>query len=92
MSLIVLDAGHGGANPGATYNGRKESEDALALTLAVGSILEETEWMCITPGPQISMSPPIRRHRREMRWEEIILSRSIAIPVLIRTSTVEWRV
>ena len=27
--------------PGATYNGRKESEDALALTLAVGSILEE---------------------------------------------------
>ena len=41
MPLIVLDAGHGGANPGATYNGRKESEDALALTLAVGSILEE---------------------------------------------------
>ena len=34
-------SGHGGANPGATYNGRKESEDALALTLAVGSILEE---------------------------------------------------
>ena len=27
-----------------------------------------------------------------MRWEEIILSRSIAIPVLIRTSTAEWRV
>lgn len=41
MALIVLDAGHGGANPGATYKGRKESEDALALTLAVGSILEE---------------------------------------------------
>ena len=41
MPLIVLDAGHGGANPGATYKGRKESEDALALTLAVGSILEE---------------------------------------------------
>ena len=41
MLLIVLDAGHGAANPGATYNGRKESEDALALTLAVGSILEE---------------------------------------------------
>ena len=39
MPLIVLDAGHGGANPGATYNERKESEDVLALTLAVGSIL-----------------------------------------------------
>ena len=32
MPLIVLDAGHGGANPGATYKGRKESEDALAMT------------------------------------------------------------
>lgn len=41
MALIVLDAGHGGANPGATYEGRRESEDALALTLAVGRLLEE---------------------------------------------------
>ena len=40
MALIVLDAGHGGANPGATYNGRQEKDDALALTLAVGNILE----------------------------------------------------
>ena len=24
MALIVLDAGHGGANPGAFYNGRSE--------------------------------------------------------------------
>ena len=41
MALIVLDAGHGGANPGAVYNGRQEKDDALALTLAVGAILEE---------------------------------------------------
>ena len=40
MALIVLDAGHGGANPGATYNGRQEKDDALALTLAIGNILE----------------------------------------------------
>ena len=40
MALIVLDAGHGGANPGATYNGRQEKEDALALALAIGAILE----------------------------------------------------
>ncbi len=39
---IVLDAGHGGANPGATYNGRQEKEDALRLTLAVGRLLENT--------------------------------------------------
>ena len=37
---IVLDAGHGGANPGAVYNGRQEKDDALRLTLAVGSLLE----------------------------------------------------
>lgn len=36
---IILDAGHGGFDNGATYNGRLEKEDALALTLAVGDIL-----------------------------------------------------
>lgn len=41
MALIVLDAGHGGANPGALYNGRQEKDDALALVLAIGSILEQ---------------------------------------------------
>lgn len=40
MALVVLDAGHGGANPGAVYNGRQEKDDALALTLAIGQILE----------------------------------------------------
>ncbi len=40
MALIVLDAGHGGDNPGATYQGRQEKDDALALTMAVGEILE----------------------------------------------------
>lgn len=41
MALIVLDAGHGGPNPGAVYNGRQEKDDALALTLAIGAILED---------------------------------------------------
>ena len=41
MALVVLDAGHGGANPGAIYDGRRESDDVLALTLEVGRILEE---------------------------------------------------
>lgn len=42
MPLIVLDAGHGGADPGAVYLGRQEKDDVLALTLAVGDILEES--------------------------------------------------
>ncbi len=37
---IMLDAGHGGRDPGATYEGRQEKDDALALTLAVGEILQ----------------------------------------------------
>lgn len=37
---IMLDAGHGGRDFGATYNGRKESQDNLRLTLAVGEILQ----------------------------------------------------
>lgn len=41
MALVVLDAGHGGANPGAVYNGRQEKDDALSLTLAIGNILEQ---------------------------------------------------
>ncbi len=41
MPLIVLDAGHGGANPGAVYQGRREKDDVLALTLAIGRILED---------------------------------------------------
>jgi len=42
MALVVLDAGHGGANPGALYNGRQEKDDVLALTLVIGQILENS--------------------------------------------------
>ena len=41
MALVVIDAGHGGNNPGAVYQGRQEKGDVLALALAVGKILEE---------------------------------------------------
>ena len=37
---VMLDAGHGGVNPGAVYEGRQEKDDALALVLAIGPILE----------------------------------------------------
>ena len=43
MALIILDAGHGGANPGAVYNGRQEKDDVLALTMTVGAILEAND-------------------------------------------------
>lgn len=40
---IMLDAGHGGADPGAVYNGRQEKDDALRLTLAIGEILQNND-------------------------------------------------
>ncbi|MCD7882299.1 MAG: N-acetylmuramoyl-L-alanine amidase [Lachnospiraceae bacterium] len=41
MAKVILDAGHGGVEPGAVYEGRNEKDDTLRLTLAVGDILEE---------------------------------------------------
>ena len=38
---IMLDAGHGGADPGAVYEGRQEKDDTLKLAMAVGKILSE---------------------------------------------------
>lgn len=40
-AMVVIDAGHGGSNPGAVYGGRQEKDDTLALALAVGQILEQ---------------------------------------------------
>ncbi len=36
---IVVDAGHGGSDPGAVYNGRQEKDDTLALAMRVGNYL-----------------------------------------------------
>lgn len=39
--VVMLDAGHGGWDPGASYYGRQEKNDNLNLALAVGNILEQ---------------------------------------------------
>ena len=38
---VVLDAGHGGKDPGAVKNGVKEKDIVLAVTLKVGELLEK---------------------------------------------------
>ena len=40
-ATIILDAGHGGYDNGASYQGRKEKDDTLRVTLAVGQKLED---------------------------------------------------
>ena len=37
---VIIDAGHGGQEPGAVYEGRQEKEDALLLAFDVGNALE----------------------------------------------------
>ena len=39
--IVVIDAGHGGADLGATYNERQEKDDNLKLALAVGNLLAD---------------------------------------------------
>ena len=55
MARICIDAGHGGNDPGAVYNGRKESDDNSALGQAVaaelrrhGVIVDETRTADVT--------------------------------------------
>lgn len=42
MAKIAIDAGHGGADPGAVYQGRQEKDDNLRLALAVGERLQNS--------------------------------------------------
>lgn len=41
MAKIYLDPGHGGSDSGATYKGRREADDVLKMSLAVGKKLED---------------------------------------------------
>lgn len=41
MKSILIDAGHGGQEPGAVFQGRQEKNDNLRLALAVGQILSQ---------------------------------------------------
>ena len=40
VKRVIIAPGHGGSDPGAMYDGRREKDDALRLALAIGSILE----------------------------------------------------
>lgn len=41
MARVILDASHGGSDPGDIYHGRMEKDDTLRLALRVGEFLEE---------------------------------------------------
>lgn len=41
MATVAIDAGHGGRDPGAVFQGRQEKDDVLKLALAVGDLLNQ---------------------------------------------------
>ncbi|MBO5303010.1 MAG: N-acetylmuramoyl-L-alanine amidase [Lachnospiraceae bacterium] len=58
MPTIVIDAGHGGFDNGARYQGRREKDDNLRLALAVGQLLEQRGYNVIyTRTDDIYQSP-----------------------------------
>ena len=46
VKRVIIDAGHGGEEPGAMYDGRREKDDTLRLALAIGQILENNGDRC----------------------------------------------
>lgn len=60
---IVIDAGHGGSDGGAVYNGRLEKDDNLRLALAVGSLLEQRGYQVVYTRTEDVFDSPTEKAR-----------------------------
>jgi len=58
---VALDAGHGGYDGGASYQGRREKEDNLALTLAIGEILQNAGVNVVYTRTEDVYDSPVRK-------------------------------
>lgn len=88
---IAVDAGHGGSDYGATYNGRAEKDDNLKLALAVGDILEKMVLTLCTPVLLMNMRHLLKKRLMPMMLRLIILFQSTEIHPLRLTSTQAWK-
>ncbi|MDE6026265.1 MAG: N-acetylmuramoyl-L-alanine amidase [Lachnospiraceae bacterium] len=60
---IMIDAGHGGFDGGASYNGRKEKDDNLNLALAVGDILKSQGYDVVYTRTDDVYDSPVQKAR-----------------------------
>ena len=60
---IVLDAGHGGYDNGASFNDRNEKDDTLKLTLAVGEILKAQGYDVVYTRTEDVYDSPVEKAR-----------------------------
>lgn len=61
MKKIFIDAGHGGANPGASYNGRREADDVFRLSSAVAELLKKQSEVEVRMSRTSDADPEISR-------------------------------
>ncbi len=61
MARIAIDAGHGGSDPGAVFNGRQEKDDNLDIALAVGEILSNNGQEVIYTRTDDVYDSPVRK-------------------------------
>lgn len=88
---IVLDAGHGGEDPGAVYKDRKEKDDNLKLTLAVGKILEENGVDVVYTRTTDIYQTPFEKAKAANEAGADFLFLFIATAVLSRNNTMELK-
>lgn len=60
---IIIDAGHGGYDAGAVYNGRREKDDNLNLALAVGDILKSQGYDVVYTRTDDVYDSPVQKAR-----------------------------
>ena len=83
---IMLDAGHGGQDPGAVYKGRQEKDDNLKLALAVGEILKNNGIdVSYTRTTDIYQTPFEKTHSLRIRqgWTILFLFIETAVQKII---------
>ena len=88
---IALDAGHGGSDSGAVYKSRKEKDDTLRLTRAVGQILENSGINVYYVREDDEYETHLKRQPMPIMPVRITLYPFTAIPQSARTSTTVWK-
>ena len=81
MARIVIDAGHGGYDNGAVYQGRQEKNDNLDIALAVGEILQDKGVDVVYTRVDDVYDSPVRKAEIANQLGGDFLFPSIGIPV-----------
>ncbi|HWT75414.1 MAG TPA: N-acetylmuramoyl-L-alanine amidase [Mobilitalea sp.] len=75
MAKVILNAGHGGSDAGIIYKDRKEKNDNLKLTLAVGEILMENNIEVYYPRMTDEfISPVVRANNSNLVGADLLIT------------------